>query len=141
MIRRVVPESGVKPQVNDPDAAFGIAAESVPVNPFPLGFYDTYRKKHGRQRNIQASEISTNGTGYRIYKLGSVELTPNCYWWCGDWNVQAKLGQFFEDEGDNKWDIYASLKFEGPKYFKDSSTKEDRVLCDQVILIKVDGQK
>jgi len=140
MIRRVVPKSGVKPQVNDPDAAFGVAAESVALNPFPIGFYDLSGRKHGRQRSIQGSEISTNGTGYHIYKLGSVELAPDCYWWCGDWSIQAKLGQFYEEDGNNKWDIYVSLKIEGPSYFKGSIAKENRVLCDQVILIKADGQ-
>ncbi|MFA6414269.1 MAG: DUF4838 domain-containing protein, partial [Syntrophales bacterium] len=139
LIRRVVPKSGVKPQVSDPDAAFGIAAESVPVNPFVVGFCNLMDRTKGMQRNLPISEITT--TGYQIYKVAGVDLSPNCYWWCGDWNVQAKLGQFFEEDGNNKWDIYASLKFEGPMYFKDSNAKDNRVLCDQVILIKADGPK
>jgi hypothetical protein len=138
-IRRVMPKSGVKPQVSDPDAAFGIAAESVPITPFPMGFYDLSGRKAGIGRRLQLPDISTNGE-YQIYKLGGVKLTPDCYWWCGDWNVQAKLGQFYDEDGDNKWDIYVSLKFEGPMYSKDSSAKENRVLCDQVILARNDGK-
>ena len=136
MIKRAVPG---RKRIKDADAAFGITAVSVSGMPFKFGFYDTCGKKFVLERAIQASEIKADA--YELYKLGTVVLTPDCKVWLSDWNVTANLANFYEPGSADKWDIYVSLKFEGPSYSKDSGVKEDRVLCDQIVLIKVSEQK
>lgn len=141
-IRRVIPTNADSKQyknVSDPDAAFGVATKSVPMNPFPMGFYDSYGRKHGVQRSVQLSEIKAGG--YQIYKLGSVKLTVACGVWIADWQARADLKQFYDESGNNQWDVYVSLKFEGPMYTGNTNATENRAFIDQVILIKVDNVK
>jgi hypothetical protein len=141
-IRRVIPKNADSKQyknISDPDAAFGVATKSVSMNPFPMGFYDSYGRKHGVQRSVQLSEIKAGG--YQIYKLGTVELTVACRVWIADWQAGAGLEQFYDEGGNNKWDVYVSLKFEGPMYPGNTSATENRVFIDQVILIKTDDVK
>lgn len=134
-ICRVVPNHMHNGRVKDTDAAFGIAAESVPANPFTFGFYDGNGKKFVLQSELRLQEI--NASGYQFYKLGSAELTPDCLLWFADWNVTAKLEQFYEPGGKNEWDMYVSLKFEGPMYSGDAAASNtNRVFIDQIILVK-----
>jgi hypothetical protein len=35
-----------------------------------------------------------------------------------------------------QWDIYASLKFQGPQYGSSDTGKSNKILCDQVILVR-----
>ena len=133
-IKRVVPGKRIK----DADAAFGLAGESVSETPFKLGFYDEFNKKFVLDKTLQLSDIKPGH--YTIYKLGTVELTPDCLVWlaASSWAVSAKLEGFYEPGVQNKWDVYVSMKFEGPSYQKDAKLEKDRVLCDQVVLVKVD---
>lgn len=139
-IRRAVPRNGRTGRTNDSDAAFGVAgAETVhsvtEEKPFTFGFYDEYNKKFVLQRSLKLSEIKPDV--YQFYKLGKVELTPSCLVWLGSsWLLSVKLDEFYEPGVLNQWEIYASMKFEGPSYSKDTQLKEDCVLSDQIVLIK-----
>lgn len=45
-------------------------------------------------------------------------------------------GEFLYRPGeDNLWDVYVSLKFEGPSYAKSKSPK-NRILCDRMVFVK-----
>jgi len=137
-IKRCVPAGK---RIKDADAAFGLTAVSRSETPFQFGFYDRSGKKFVMKRVLQAAEIQPDA--YELYKLGRVELTQDCIVWfaASGWAVTANLANFYEPGTADKWDVYASMKFEGPTYSKDPGVKEDRVLCDQVVLIKADGQK
>lgn len=137
-IKRVVPTVYQKQRLKDDDAAFGITGESVSETPFKFGFYDGFNKKFVLDKTLQLSEIKPGI--YAIYKLGAVELTPDCLVWlaASSWAVSAKLEGFYEPGVPNKWDTYVSMKFEGPSYQKDAKLGKDRVLCDQVVLVKAE---
>ena len=52
------------------------------------------------------------------------------------WLVQADVSEFYRPGERQKWDVYVSMKFEGPSYSKNTQLKEDRVLSDQVVLVE-----
>jgi hypothetical protein len=132
-IRRVVPGGTL---IEDKAAAFGLAAKSAADKPFSFGFYDASNKKFVLKRTLESSEIKPDT--YQLYKLGTVELTPSCLVWLADsgWLVQADVSEFYRPGEWQQWDVYVSMKFEGPSYSKATQIREDRVRSDQVVLIE-----
>lgn len=127
--------------VIDPDAAFGYAATSYlpkqqPEQKLPFTFgVRPQRGKPSVSRSINLDEIQPGR--YRLYKLGDVALTPQSQFWMPEWSCSTLLEigkRLFEPGADNRWELYASLKFDGPTY--KGSAAEDRVWCDQVILVQ-----
>ena len=122
----------------DPDAAIGIAAarESGEL-PFNVGYFDelTHRQV---QRNIKATEIPSNG--YNLYKICRTTLNKQCKVWVGRlWTPTFPLSAFYDaDHPEKEWDIYVSLRFEGPSYPHGQKSTVDRVLADRVILVPVE---
>lgn len=56
-------------------------------------------------------------------------------WFGYSWLTHLQLGhRLYDPDGDNKYEAHVSLKFAGPTY--GSKSKDDLVLCDQVILVK-----
>lgn len=158
-IRRICPDKG-KRQIKDPNASFGIAIDifknsadykahinkkeltEKPNKPFYFGFgcapsWGASKPK----RSLEISEIKPDV--YNFYKLGTVELTPNCRLWLGidSWLSCTKLERFYEPGVLNKWDVYVSIKFEGPWYSQKSKSKRNRILCDQIVLVKINDEK
>lgn len=76
-IVQVVPDYGAsvaRDKVKDPDAAFGIATETIQEDPFQFGFYDFAEKRHGPRKVLDLKDITPDR--YRLYPLGRVKLTP-----------------------------------------------------------------
>jgi len=127
--------------VLDPDAAFGFAATTYlppqhPGQKLPFTFgYRQERKSPSITRSIKLDEI-TPGV-YRLYKLGEVIVTPAAMIWMPEWSCSTilEIGQrLYEPGAENRWEAYLSLKFDGPTY--GGPAKEDRVLVDQVIMVR-----
>ncbi len=124
------------------DAAFGMAIreEKKPLElPFTLGFYDELNKKFViHNRKITKEEIVIDQ--FHLYKLGRAALSAQCLvWLTSTWRASVALGSFQEMGNPFKeWDIYVSLKFEGPGYSSQSKAKEDNVWCDRVVLVETD---
>ena len=38
-----------------------------------------------------------------------------------------------------EWDLYASLKLEGPKFGSEDEDKPHRISCDRVVLVRAEG--
>jgi hypothetical protein len=121
--------------VKDPDAAWGIANfenEKSALIPFGTGFYDKIDKKMGISIKIPQSAIIPDV--YKFYKIGTTALTSNCIIWGGRWYILVGLGHLYSvDNPSAKYEVYVSLKFEGPGY--GGKGKVTRVLCDRVVLI------
>lgn len=122
----------------DPDAAFGYAAiVHIPELPFHFGYYPWRGKEKGLRKKIEKNEIIPDV--YKLYKLGTIEITPKGMIWFSSksWQTHLEIGKrLFKPEvpEDNYWNAWVSLKFSGPSYGGKAS--KDLVLCDQIILVK-----
>lgn len=150
--------------VNDPDAAWGCA---VPVHrpdvPFHFGFHSndsatrnpgtlrklppncpakwekTLKGTYALKREIRNDEITPGK--YTVYKLGEIDVTPDSVIWFSDksWRTKTSLGdRFFQKDDSNRWEAYASLKFDGEKYGGEGKAL---VLCDRIIFVRRDDEK
>lgn len=153
-VRRFVPENrfsvtgaGYPPMgdriVPDPEAAFGFAATTyLPPQhprqklPFTFGCRPS-RTAESVTRSVGRGEIVPGG--YRLYQVpGVVTPTLDTEVWMPAWSSSTQLqigSRLFEPGADNQWEIYVSLKFDGPTY--GGSAEEDRVWCDQVIAVRI----
>jgi hypothetical protein len=160
-VRRFVPENkGRGPKaakqryVRDRAAAFGYAAtvhrEIDRDLPFAFGFYQNRVGATappwgtaGARREL-GHDLITADT-YQVYRLGTIRVTPSCRIWLQVNQGQAttlELGpRLFDvtapDGPTNVWDAHVSLKFTGPAY--GGGAGPNRVLCDQIILVRNDG--
>lgn len=139
-IVQVVPDYGAyvsRDKVPDPEAAFGIATETVHEDPFHFGYYD-FAEKRGPRKTIELQDITPDR--YQLYPLGQVQLTPRSLVWLSahSWMVGYN-GEFLYRPGeDNQWEVYVSLKFEGPLYSKSSKADRNRILCDRIVFVRPD---
>jgi len=131
-----LPADSLDGRIADPAAAFGLAAKSAVETPFRLGFYDVAGKRFVLNRALAPAEIVPGK--FHCYKLGTAELTPDCLIWlcASSWRAQTKLERFYQPGIDNCWDLYASVKFEGPAFDRNSRLPENRVTTDRIILVK-----
>ena len=52
------------------------------------------------------------------------------------WNIQVRVSECYDPaHPDREWDIYASLRFEGPTYPHGEKGAVDRVYVDRVVLV------
>ena len=75
-----------------------------------------------------------------MYKVGRTRLTsPKCrYWNTYSWGMRAVLEAAWKPGAETEWEVWASLKFEGPAYSVKSEKKESAVWLDRVVLIKTE---
>jgi len=136
-IRRAFP---TKKTFKDPEAALGVATggawEKSPVN---FGIYDNASAKWTLSSKITEKEIKPDR--YEFYKMGSAELTTYCLVWVTEgWIVTVPVEQFYVvGYPFLQWDIYVSLKFEGPIYGSANPETPNRISCDQVVLVRKDS--
>jgi len=161
-VRQLVPTGSraTSPYVEDPEAAFGYASPvHLPDMPFNFGFYQKDRatrdesalpklpegskatwqralnRKFTLQRGLSADEITPGK--YRIYELGEIEISPDCMFWFSaqSWATHVELGRrLYEPGAENRWEAYASMKFDGPTY--GGTAEKDQVLVDRIILLR-----
>ncbi|MFH0797214.1 MAG: DUF4838 domain-containing protein [Candidatus Omnitrophota bacterium] len=143
-VQQVVPDSSQLYRdatiEKDPDSASGIAItkETGGELPFNLGYYDGTTKRQ-LPRNITKDEICSSG--YNLYKIGRTTLNEQCLvwisssWWIG---FPAISACYDSDDPEKEWDIYASLRFEGPTYPHGPKSTVDRVFVDRVVLVPVE---
>ena len=137
-IREILPD--VTAMTEDVDAASGLAVvrEDTYGGPLRFGLYDNYNEKERFARAIEREEIRTDR--YHVYRLGRAVLSPRCRMWMTDaWVFTIALEEAYV-EGDPliEWDIYASLKFAGPKYGSEDKDQPNRISCDRVVLVRVE---
>ena len=141
---------GKAPQiVEDPAAAAGFAVGMKPALPMPssapaglpanvlnLGFYDQVTRRQQHAHAGKEEPIKTGG--YRLYKIGRTALSAECYvWFDWTWEVQFRdvAGLYDADDAGKQWDVYASIRFEGPAYDPQGPVKQNRFYVDRVIFV------
>ncbi len=154
-VRQLTPETarlhgGGAELVEDPAAAVGFAVRmeagpdkpgyapaDLPAKAFNFGFYDsiTKRQQHGHVPRPEAT------ADYHLYSIGRTKLNSACLvWFDWSWRVQFPevTGLYSFAEPDRQWDIYVSLRFEGPAYGGEAPDGKNRFYVDRVVLVEVD---
>lgn len=137
-----------KTVVDDKEAAGGRALV-VPVfnglNPdtfhdrdFQYGVYaPAHNPKQLINKTIPKKDLPQDEK-YHILHLGRTLIPdPQTYLWLHwSWHIQPKLGHLYDPaEMETGFDIYASLKFEGPAYVK-GSQKKNNIFLDRIIVVR-----
>lgn len=133
--------------VSDPDAPSGVALRAEFSDeqmekyrlPMDYGVFEWRYRTSPMNGTITADQIP--GPGYHWYKLGRVELTPvmgmYLFW---SWYVQAPIGSACDvQRGICPFDIYASIKFEGPGFLDDSPGSSNAVCIERITAIPCDN--
>lgn len=125
-----------------PDAAVGQAIYDPKAKvelPFTCGFYDSVGKRFLLNRKITREEIVPDR--FLLYKLGDAPIpSANYLWTMGSWTAGINLGGLYTagESPDKKYEIWLSLKFEGPGYHPASKAKENRVWLDRAVVVEKD---
>ncbi len=123
-----------------PDAAVGQAIYDPKAGvelPFTCGFYDSIGKRFLLNRKITRDEIVPDR--FHLYKLGEAPISSACYLWTmGSWIAGFNLGSLYTagEAPDKKYEIWVSMKFEGPGYHPASKAKENRVWLDRAVVVE-----
>ena len=133
--------------VDVPDAAAGKAIRlGIPKGVAPaannhtgglnMGVWSDVGRKYLVVKTVPADSLPQDEM-FHLHHVGTVTLEPKCKVFVHkSWIIQHRVGEFFEPGGlPNEYDVYVSLKLEGPSYVK-GSTKEDAVLMDRILLVK-----
>lgn len=155
-VRQFTPETarlhGKAPAlVEDPAAAAGLAVameptleqpsyapKGLPTNVLNLGFYDAVTR---RQQHAHAGKDTPLTAGdYRLYSIGRTALSADSYVWL-DWGwaiqFQDVSGLYDPAAPARQWDVYASLRFEGPAYAPRGAVTQNRFFVDRIVFVEV----
>lgn len=133
--------------VKDPEAESGVTnkldltADYVGspekyVVPMPWGLYGTADKKFVNGNAIQADDIP--GPGYHWYKMGSFPIDPGMYaYFFWSWIIQADVDNAYDAaKPDQKFDVWARIKFEGPRFPYAKAGDKDAIYIERLDLVK-----
>lgn len=121
--------------VTDKDAAVGkTSRREISELPVTAGTYDAVAKVWLLNSKIEKKDIKPDK--YHFYKIGTSRLaSESVFWLTQSWFATFPLEvAYVTGYPDKQWDIYASIKFEGPTY-GGKPKKTDQISCDRVILI------
>lgn len=126
--------------VRDPEAALGCATAIQPELPLTFGIYqlldDHWDGRAGTRYDRSLGLDQIRPGHYQLHKLGEIEVVRGTHlWFTRSWRPELRFGgDLYKPGQDNRYDLYVSLKCDGPLYRGKASA--DMVWCDQVILIK-----
>ena len=73
---------------------------------------------------------------YELIKVCTIELTSSTLLWMhNSWILQQKIGSYYRAGKNNRFDIYVSMKRQGPFYIK-NSTKPSGIFIDRILLVE-----
>ena len=139
--------SNVVKVVKDPEAESGITnrldltapdvdkAERY-VLPMPWGLYGAADKKSVVGEPIKAEDIP--GPGYHWYKMGTFPVAPAYYmYFFWSWIIQLDIDNAFDPaKPDQKFEFWARVKFEGPRFPHARAGDTDAICVERVVLVK-----
>ena len=112
-------------------AVFQPADQTFHKMPVRLGLYDSKAK---RQKTISLKKVPTDEK-YHWVSLGEFEIGTNTQIWAtSSWHIGVRLKDSSVKPG--KYQIWTSVKFEGPAYVQ-GSKKKNRVFLDRACIIPV----
>lgn len=106
------------------------------VLPMPWGLYATVEQKGVGGAAIKAEEIP--GPGYHWYRLGTFPVKPGYYvYFFWSWIIQLDVDNVFDPaKPDQKFDVWARIKFEGPRFPHAKPGEKDAICVERIILVK-----
>lgn len=144
-----LPQCGGFHGIPDPAAACGEAKSEVfPTNStvfatHKVGFdyYDTNLK-----RMIKHGEVDFQGfkpDEYKLYFVAKVKIVPGAViTFASWWGIGENLTNYYpEGDADREFEIWASLKFIGPKFGSETKDGKNRMVCDRLFLVDKNGKK
>ncbi len=129
----------------DAIAAHAMKAHIPEKNSYDNGvgfeFYDAAEKKWlltGKEANIPKAEIVPNH--YKLYKMGTARLPKDLRFVTGGlWGTGldvGTMGRHYDPTYHNRtYEIWISLKFEGPKFDPKSHATDSFISWDQILLV------
>jgi len=124
--------------VKDSDALGG-KADAVPSqshrgHAVEFGVYDYAQKKHLLTQALKPAEIPQDEK-YHLYYLGRTAITTETKFYAHwSWSYQRPLKRAYRPDAPwTKYDVYASIKLQGPSFVR-GSTRKDDFRVDRIIL-------
>ena len=97
-----------------------------------------HRFLRGIQQPLAGKDDPIKSGEYRLYPIGRTVLSSQCYvWFDWSWFVQFHdvSGLYNPDEAGKQWDVFASIRFEGPAYSPQTPAKQNRFYVDRVVFV------
>lgn len=131
--------------VADPVAEAGITTRfEIPDSeidkyklPMPWGVYDAVNDDKSFTGTITLGDLPESG--YRWYRIPDVTFKNNSafayFFW--SWVIQVDLDYVHDSENpDQKYDLWASIKFEGPAFRPAETDGKNAISVDRVVLVR-----
>jgi hypothetical protein len=101
----------------------------------PWGLYDQAERKGIGSAQIKPEDVP--GPGYHWYKLGDYAIGPSYYlYFFWSWIIQVDLGSAYDEaKPDQKFEIWARIKFEGPAFPHGSPDDPNAICVERVVLV------
>jgi hypothetical protein len=137
-ITRVVPDKEAESGIADFLDLTAAKVEHADRYALPMfwGLYDPETKKGMDGSPIKAGDIP--GPGYNWYKMGRYAIGPNQYlYFFWNWVIQLDVGDLFDaGKPDQKYDVWARIKFTGPRFPHARAGEKDAIYVERVVLVK-----
>lgn len=122
-----------------PDALGGRALVLELGNPegiFKYGYYKIFEKDQTCTFTKKRGELPKDEK-FHLYSLGRIKFAPSGYVWMHfpTWELQHQIDGVYKPGEDNEYELFLSIKVQGPSYVEGSKSK-DAVMLDRVILVK-----
>jgi len=106
------------------------------VLPMPWGLYGVQQKKFIGGNAIKVEDFP--GPGYHWYKMGSFAVEPSYYaYFFWSWIIQVDVDNVYDaGKPDQKFDVWARIKFEGPRFPHAKEGDKDAIYVERVVLVK-----
>jgi len=105
------------------------------AQPMPMGHYNPKDRVFGGSTGIAPKDIKP---GYNLYKFGPFKMKPSEYFYLfWSWNIQMDLDAIRSDNPNQEYEVYASIKFEGPSFPTGDPSKPDVICVDRIIAVRV----
>lgn len=115
---------------------FGPDKKNIKRFPFSVGMYDKTYNTYQSKKLWIGPDNAVFGK-FHPYHVGKCRfVSPATQVWIGNsWWLNQKCGECFHPGVDEEWDLYVSLKIEGPEYDPCSKLKESGVYFDRLIFV------
>ena len=131
--------------IEDSDSLIGRCAKIKPAQisdtafhtrhkpPIKIRLYDSRTFSTRCLKSLDLSEITPDQ--YQLYKMDSIKISSGDYLYLfKSWPIQINIDSFLAGKPDQMYDMYLSMKFEGPLY-GGNSLKMDALYIDRTILV------
>ena len=129
-------ETGIATKLDLTDK--GVESPEKYALPMPWGVYATDEKRVIGSNAIRRDDIP--GPGYHWYRMGAFAIPPDAYvYFLWSWIIQVDVQDVFDPaKPEQKFEVWARIKFEGPRFPHARPTDQDAVSVERLVLVKND---